>query len=444
MVTDPAASAPGAGERRVLPDDDPMARTILAPPPVGARPPPPAGAAAPATAGARPAGADPGATATSTTTRAAEAPTIELSTRRFEGWEPPPESEHTVRRPGVAGVRDAAQQFLQRHHQVLWWLHTAYALGLGLFVATFAQKGFERARWLAVSLAGAWILVALFFRFFGTGARQDFLTAWPGARRRFFVMTYVMKNLFQGMLFFLLPFYWRAASHDAGTAMPLVIVGACAVISTLDLVVDRFLFRWKVMASAFYAVTLFGCLQVVVAALVPGVTTITRLVLSGGLAVAAFLLFHLPLTTLRRPAVAAFFVAAVGGGAAAAYGLRSAIPAVPMFVREGGVGPALAEDGGLTVDVRAFRAGRLDGVWAVVDVSVIGSGEPLHHTWRHRGEPVSGASQPPAVRPARETLRVSSYLPRAAMPADPTGRWTVDVRTTSGQVVGRIAFEVRP
>lgn len=430
-VTPPATPLPAGGAPGptcVMPDDDPMARTILAPPPArpGRTAPPSGASAGPVSRGA-----------------GLDAPTIEASTRRFE-WDAPPESEQTVRRPGLAGAADAARALLHRHERLLWWLHTAYALGLGLTVATFAQEGFERARWLAVSLALAWLLVALFFRFFGTGARQDFLTAWPGARRRFFVMTYVMKNLFQGMLFFLLPFYWRAASHDAGTAMPLVLVAGCAVLSTLDLVVDRFLFRWKVMASAFYAVTLFGCLQVVVAALVPSITTITRLVLSGGLAVAAFLLFHLPLTTLRRPLVAGLFVAAVAGGAGGAYALRAAIPAVPMFVREGGAGPERSADGALALEVRAFRAAHVDGVWAVTDVSVIGGGEPLHHAWRHEGRAVSGAAAAAPTRPADGILRIASHLPRAAMPADPTGRWTVDVRTASGQVVGRVAFDVRP
>lgn len=399
------------------PDDDPMARTVLAPPP--AAPPP-----------SRKIGLD--------------APTIDVATRRLDGWEPPPESGQTVRRGGLGGVRDTLHAFLKRHERVLWWLHTAYALGLGLFVATFAQKGFERARWLIVSLALAWILVALFFRFFGTGARQDFLTAWPGARRRFFAMTYLMKNLFQGTLFFLLPFYWRAASHDAGTAGPLILVAACALISTLDLVVDRFLFRWKVMASLFYAVTLFGCLQVVVAAMVPSVTTIVRLVLSGALAVAAFLLFHLPLVALRRPLVAAIFLSAVAGGGAAAYELRGSIPAVPMFVREGGVGPSRTSDGELALDVRSFRARSFDAVWAVSDVAVIGGGEPLHHVWRHKRRVVEGASAAPPARPAEGTLRVASHLPRGAMPDDPTGRWSVDVLTHSGQVVGRMVFEVKP
>src|SRR5690606_29875242 len=106
----------------------------------------------------------------------------------------------------LRGLVGSLRAFASRHERLLWWLHTAYALALGLSVATLAQRGFERARWLSLSLGAAWMLVAVFFRFFGTGTRQDFSTAWPAARRRFFVMTYLMKNLFQGMLFFMLPF----------------------------------------------------------------------------------------------------------------------------------------------------------------------------------------------------------------------------------------------
>jgi hypothetical protein len=442
VVTGPPSGAvPGPS----IGDDDPMARTILAPPPAKTR-----SGEGPAKPDAEKARSPRAASATATPmsrTSFTNSPTIELDTRKLDGWEPPPESE--AKPKGIAAVRAGVSAFFKRHETLLWWAHTAYALGLGLFVATFAQKGFERARWLAVSLALAWILVALFFRFFGTGARQDFLTAWPGARRRFFVMTYLMKNLFQGMLFFLLPFYWRAASLDAGTAAPLVLVACCAVVSTLDLVVDRFLFRWKVMASAFYSVTLFGAMQVVIPAIVPGVHTLTTLATSGGLAMAALLLFHLPLTTLKRPVVLGIFLAMVAGGAAGAYALRSAIPAVPMFVREGGAGPERGPDGALAVEVRSFRASHVGapqfpGIWAVTDVAVVGAAEPLVHVWKHKGKAILGAAPTAATLPEKTTVRVASHLPKGALPADPTGRWTIDVQTESGQIVGRVAFDVRP
>jgi hypothetical protein len=42
----------------------------------------------------------------------------------------------------------------------------------------------------------------------------------------------------------------------------------------------------------------------------------------------------------------------------------------------------------------------------------------------------------------REGFR--TYSRKAAFPADPAGRWTVDVTTSSGQLVGRLSFRVTP
>ncbi len=65
-----------------------------------------------------------------------------------------------------------ARQFLRQHGRKLWWLHSAYALGLGISVVAFAQKGFDHARWLCVTLGLAWLTVVVFFRLFGTGTMQ--------------------------------------------------------------------------------------------------------------------------------------------------------------------------------------------------------------------------------------------------------------------------------
>src|SRR5690606_24864240 len=133
----------------------------------------------------------------------------------------------------------------------LWWLHSAYALGLGVAVVAFAQKGFDHARWLAVSVGAAWLLVVLFFRLFGSGGRQQERLHAAGAkvRLRFFAMTYALKNLYQGMLFFLLPFYWKSTTFGAANSWFVVLLGACALLSTLDIVFDRVVFRFRALAS---------------------------------------------------------------------------------------------------------------------------------------------------------------------------------------------------
>src|SRR5258708_13231388 len=63
-------------------------------------------------------------------------------------------------------VGTRVRRFLDAHGRKLWWLHSLYALALGAGVVAFAQQGFEHARWLAVSLGFAWLLVVLVFRLF--------------------------------------------------------------------------------------------------------------------------------------------------------------------------------------------------------------------------------------------------------------------------------------
>ena len=164
---------------------------------------------------------------------------------------------------------------LARWGPMLWWLHSIYALGLGIGVLMFASKGFGHARWLAISLGSMWIILLVFFRWFGGRNKA------PEHRHekiRFYVMTYMLKNLYQGMLFFLLPFYWRSAVYGAPSQWFVVVLGACALLSTLDVVFDQVLMRFKIAASVFYFLTLFCCLNLVIPALFPNTRSLVTLV----------------------------------------------------------------------------------------------------------------------------------------------------------------------
>lgn len=372
------------------------------------------------------------------------------------GYGPSPHASVTP--PGVAPavppklsafgeIRAVAGDFVKRNEKFIWWLHTAYALSLGAFVATFASKGFERARMLTLSLTAAWVLVVFFFRFFGTGARQDFMTAWPGMRRRFFIMSYMMKNLFQGMLFYLLPFYWKSSSYDAKTYVVFVGLAACAIVSTLDLVFDRVLLRFKSVASGFFATTLFGCTNLVIPALLPNTPVIVSLLVAAGLAVATFLLFHLSIERLRRPAALAGFAAAVGFGVIGVYFARVHVPPVPLTLRSGGVGPALGSDGGLALELRSIREAELAGdkgqLYAVTDVAVIGNGEHFRHVWRRGDKEIAHTTAEAAPTKEPGVVRVASKVAADAWPTEPKGVYTVDVITDSDQIVGRVVFEIK-
>lgn len=342
------------------------------------------------------------------------------------------------------GLRARVRAFGRRHGRKLWWVHTTYALGLGAFVATFAQKGFDHARWLVVSIVAVWVVVVFFFRYFGAGASQDVAVAWATRRLHFVALTYVLKNLYQGMLFFLLPFYAKSATLGGPTQWATVVLGVLALLSTLDVVFDRVLMRFRAAASAFYAFTLFAAANLAIPALFPSTRTLYALLGAAVLSVLGVFTLHLPARALGRGvtwlAVGASALAAMGG----VYLGRRAIPPVPMYVTTAAVGPSLLDDGRLAVEATTLHVSVIQRLVAITDVVVPGgTGDRLVHVWRRDGEELYRAPDPAtAVTGKDDVVRLRSTIDAGALPTHLAGPWTVDVETEDGQLVGRASFRV--
>jgi Family of unknown function (DUF5924)/Protein of unknown function (DUF2914) len=340
---------------------------------------------------------------------------------------------------------DGVRRFLGKHGRKLWWLHSGYALALGVGVVAFAQKGFGHARWLAVTLGLSWLLVVLVFRLFGSGPEMRAFEA-SDARIRvpFYVMTYALKNLYQGMLFFLLPFYWKSTTLAAANGWFVVLLSACAVLSTLDIVFDRVLMRWRALASIFHGITLFGCLNLVIPALFPDTRTLWSLIAAAGITVIGFWTIHVTKRALGKRAYVALFIASLGAGVGAAYAARAAIPPVPMYVSSAAVGPKQLADGRLAMEVKTLHFSVIQELVAVTDVVVPGGkGDRLRHTWRHEGREVHRTTEETSrIDGPRGVVRLRSSLVGKDLPGDRVGAWWVDVETEDGQLVGRTEFRV--
>lgn len=344
--------------------------------------------------------------------------------------------------PWAPSAFDRARRFVKAHGRRLWWAHSIYALGLGVGIVLFARRGFEHARWLAASAAVAWVLALVLFRVFGSGRQQERIDrAGPAARVPFYALTYALKNLYQGMLFFALPFAWQSSTLLSKNGWFVGALAACAVLSTLDVVFDRVVFRYRSLAALLHAVALFGCALLAIPAFFPDAHALTALLLAAGVMVVGFASLHLQWDKAgARWAVALAPVTALV--LLLAYAGRAAIPPVPAHLAHGAVGTMQEGEGRLALEASVVRSSALRDLVCVTDVGTP-PGDRLAHVWRHDGLVVYRTSEAlPRVTLAAGQVRVRSDLAAASLPATPAGSWTVDVETEDGQLVGRLGFAV--
>ncbi len=172
--------------------------------------------------------------------------------------------------------------FLERHEKLLWWVHSAYALLLGIFVMWLGARNFNLLRVVIFDIAFIW-LSSLFLPAIAGSSRLS--PKWRARVR--LVVNYFNKNFYQQLLFFVLPLYYASATFGARNMYFVALLAVSAVLSTMDIVYDHYVsVKWP-LAAVFFAFNLFACINVMLPVLW-SVSNYWALWISGALALAGF------------------------------------------------------------------------------------------------------------------------------------------------------------
>ena len=317
-----------------------------------------------------------------------------------------------------------------------WGVSFASLTG-GVLTLFVFRRGLPNVAWIVGYLLLLWLVFAVLVEL-----RQPL--AESGRRAGRLVVTaadYTIQTLYHGLLLFVLPAYYASATLTSLNVVFLVVLVLLAILATFDPWYRALVHPRPWLGYVFFVISIFAALNVALPLV--GLAPILALMASAFAA-------SLAITPVVRRAGGRTWRAAlrvtvalgVVAAALAAVG-RAWIPPAPLFMARA----ALVWD---LPDLDAIEA--LPTTLSVADVkerglvaytaiyAPAGLRQSVSHVWRHRGRVVETVSLAPVLGGRREGYR--TYSRKTSFPDDAEGRWSVDVVTASGQLIGRLRFRI--
>jgi hypothetical protein len=294
------------------------------------------------------------------------------------------------------------------------------------------QRGQELARIIALLALLGWIWLLL-----EPWVRRRLERRRPRAGN--FVVNFVSQSLQQELLFFSLPFLIGSTQRDAGQIAFTGLVGAAAVLSTIDPVYERVIATRAARRMSFHAF----CSWIAALVVLPMVLLVPleRALPISLLAVGGWLVLTLPwsLYSLPRWRTRVAWVAGMIGVPLLFWELRAQVPAAGLAVTDARVTQTID---GLTPGTPVSRVRREELAQGVIAFAAIraptGLSQEVVFEWRHNGE---RERIPVEIRGGRAD-GFRAYSRKQVFPVDAAGVWTVDVLTPHSQLLQRLRFVV--
>ena len=317
------------------------------------------------------------------------------------------------------------------------WGVSLCSLGLGLLVLFVFRRGLPHVGWIVGYILLLWLVVA---------ALAELRRPLEGRGRRLVVTAaeYTIQTLHHNLLLFVLPAYFAAATFTSANGLFVAAVAGAAILTAIDPWYGALVRRLRWLNDALLAFSSFAALNVALALV--GLPPIAALAGSAGLAG----LGRAP-AFRREGSVGWRRVFALAGAAALlavviVWFARAVVPPAPLFLARAVIARDVAQLEPVDEVRGAIDAATLTRWGGVAAYTAIyapaGLRQSVEHVWRRDGDVVARVPLAPILGGRAAGFRTWSR--RADVRPPLAGRYTVDVVTSSGQLVGRLRFSVTP
>ena len=319
-----------------------------------------------------------------------------------------------------------------------WGVSFASLTG-GVFTLFFFRRGLPHVSWIVGYVLLLWIVFALLVTL-----RQPL--AESGRRSGRLVITaadYTMQTLYHGLLLFVLPAYYASTTLTSLNVIFFLLLVAMAILATFDPWYRVIVHPRPWLGYAFLVVSIFATLNVALPLVfVPPIFALVTSAVAASIAV----------TPVVRGAsgrtwwAALRVTLAISAVAATAVLLgRAWIPPAPLFMARAAIMWDVLDLDAIEALPPVISAEQVKQRGLVAYTAVYapaGLRQRVKHVWKHQGRVIEEVGLAPVLGGRREGYR--TYSRKTSFPAEPVGRWSVDVVTASDQLIGRLRFRVVP
>ncbi len=317
-----------------------------------------------------------------------------------------------------------------------WGVSFASLTG-GVLTLFVFRRGLPNVAYIVGYLLLLWLVFAMLVEL-----RQPL--AESGRRSGRLVVTaadYTIQTLYHGLLLFVLPAYWASTTLTSRNVAFLGLLVLLTLLATFDPWYRAIVHPRPWLGYVFFVVSIFAALNVALPLVgLPPFWALMASAFAGSLAITPVVR-----RAGNRTWVGALRVTVALGVVAVALAAvgRAWIPPAPLFMARAAILWDVLDLDNVEALPTTLSAAEVKERGLVAYTAVYapaGLRQSVSHVWRHRGRVIEVVSLAPVLGGRREGYR--TYSRKTSFPEDSDGRWSVDVVTASGQLIGRLRFRI--